>query len=88
MIKNIISALFAIAACLSVQAQDVCVIKGRINNNALRYDDEMVYLTRLDEYDRLIKIDSAKVKKGKYSFKYRMEKDEHDALSYNRLRQW
>ena len=69
MIKNIISALFAIAACLSVQAQDVCVIKGRINNNALRYDDakiKMVYLTRLDEYDRLIKIDSAKVKKGKW----------------------
>lgn len=83
MIKNIISALFAIAACLSVQAQDVCVIKGRINNNALRYDDakiKMVYLTRLDEYDRLIKIDSAKVKKGKYSFKYRMEKDEPTML--------
>ena len=79
MIKNIISAIFAIAACLSLQAQDVCVIKGRIVNDSLRYDNariKMVYLTRLDEYDRLIKIDSTKVKKGKYTFKYRMAKDE------------
>ena len=83
MIKNIISAVFAIAACFSVQAQEVCVIKGRIGNDKLCYDDakiKKVYLTRLDEYDRLIKIDSTKVKKGKYSFKYRMEKDEPTML--------
>lgn len=61
MIKNIISAMFAIAACLSLQAQDMCVIKGRIGNDKICYEDakiRMVYLTRLDEYDRLIKIDS------------------------------
>lgn len=79
MIKNILSAIFAIAVCLSVQAQDVCVIKGRIANDSLRYDNaklKMVYLTRLDEYDRLTKIDSVKVKRGKYTFKYRLAKDE------------
>lgn len=83
MMKRVISALVVIAAALCVQAQGVCVIKGRIASDTLRYDGQKikkVYLTRLDEYNRLVNIDSTKVKKGKYSFQYKLAKDEPTML--------
>ena len=83
MMKRVISALVVIAATLCVQAQGVCVIKGRIASDTLRYDGQKikkVYLTRLDEYNRLVNIDSTKVKKGKYSFQYKLAKDEPTML--------
>ena len=79
MLHRIITLTVAAAAFLCVQAQGVCTIKGEIKNDTLAYSNEkvkMVYLTRIDEYERSINIDSAKVKKGKYSFKYKMQKDE------------
>ena len=81
--KRVISALVVIAAALCVQAQGVCVIKGRFASDTLRYDGQKikkVYLTRLDEYNRLVNIDSTKVKKGKYSFQYKLAKDEPTML--------
>ncbi len=69
----------AIIAALSLYAQNSCHIKGEILDDGQQYSSEKiskVYLTRIDEYDRLINIDSAKIKKGRYSFKYNMQKNE------------
>ncbi len=81
--KRIISALVVIAVALCLHAQDMCTIKGRIMNDTLRYDGKrikMVYLARLDEYNRLVNIDSSKVKKGKYSFRYKLASNEPTML--------
>lgn len=79
MIKKIFTTVVALSAALCMQAQDLCTVKGRIESDTLRYDGKkikMVYLTRIDEHDRQIKIDSAKVKRGKYKFKYHLKNDE------------
>lgn len=79
MLNRIITLAIALTTIICAQAQDVCIIKGVIKNDSLAYSQEKikkVYLTRIDEYERLINIDSAKVKKGKYTFKYKMQKDE------------
>lgn len=74
MLHRIITFAIAATALLTVQAQKVCTIKGEIKNPDKSV--KMLYLTRIDEYDRLINIDSAKVKKGKYSFKHKIENEE------------
>lgn len=76
--KFAITAVTIIAA-LSLHAQDICNIKGEILDDSLKNSPtriEKVYLTRIDEYNRFINIDSTKVKKGKYHFKYKMQKEE------------
>lgn len=76
--KFIISAV-AVMALFTVQAQEICTIKGEIANDALSFSKDVikkVYLTEIDEYDHFRNIDSAKVKKGKYSFKYKMQPNE------------
>ena len=74
MLHRIITFAIAATALLTVQAQKVCTIKGEIKNPDKSV--KMLYLTRIDEYNRLINIDSAKVKKGKYSFKHKIENGE------------
>lgn len=64
---------------VSLHAQGVCTIKGELLDDSLCYTPESVkkvYLTRIDEYDRFINVDSAEVKKGKYRFKYKLQQDE------------
>ena len=70
----LLSAIFC--GCMSMQAQQVCTIKGSLGNDSLRYTPErvkMVYLTTMDECDRPVTLDSAKVKKNKFTFKYKMK---------------
>ena len=79
MLNRIITLAIALTTIICAQAQEVCIIKGVIENDSLAYSDEKikkVYLARIDESERMINIDSAKVKKGKYTFKYKMQKDE------------
>ena len=79
MLNRIITLTIALTTIICAQAQEVCIIKGVIENDSLAYSDEKikkVYLTRIDESERMVNIDSAKVKKGKYTFKYKMQKDE------------
>lgn len=61
-----------LAAIGSLQAQDVCVVKGRMHKDQQRYTPakvEQVYLTTQDEYGRSIKVDSAKVTDGNFEFR-------------------
>lgn len=79
MLNRIITLTIALTTIICAQAQEVCIIKGVIENDSLAYSDEKikkVYLARIDESERMVNIDSAKVKKGKYTFKYKMQKDE------------
>ena len=49
----LLSAIFC--GCMSMQAQQVCTIKGSIENDSLRYTPKrfkIVYLTTKDENDR------------------------------------
>ncbi len=83
MLHRFIISTIAAMALITIQAQELCTIKGKIKNDSLCYSKECikkVYLTRIDEYDRFINIDSTKVKKGKYSFKYKMKQNEPVAL--------
>lgn len=84
MLRRIKSTIAFLAIILtSAQAQEVCNIHGKIENLSLSHTNstiKKVYLTRIDEYNRHINIDSAKVKKGKYKFKYNIQKDEPTML--------
>lgn len=79
MLNRTISAIIAIGACVAVQAQGTCNIKGYMTaDNGTR----MVYLSRIDENGVQAVIDSAKVKKGKFTLKYKLKKGE-PTLLYN-----
>ncbi|TYK38371.1 AhpC/TSA family protein [Bacteroides pyogenes] len=58
--------------CLSgIKAQNVCVIDARILKDTLRFTSqriEKVYLTQVDEYDRLVPVDSALLQSGRFRF--------------------
>ncbi len=77
--KIFITAIALMLSFTGLQAQGVCTIKGSIDRDTLRMSKQQikkVYLTRLDEYDRSIVVDSAKVKKGKFEFKRTLAADE------------
>ena len=79
----LLSALFC--GCLSMQAQQICTIKGTIANDSLCYTPKtvkMVYLNTMDEYDRTIVLDSAKVKKHKFTFNYKIKEGEPILLHF------
>ena len=59
--------------CIAASAQGVCVIKGNIADGK---NIKKVTLTRTDEVGRTIEVATAKVKKGNYTFKYELSKDE------------
>lgn len=78
--KLILAAVAACFAVTAVQAQDRCVIKGEITgSDSLRFTPvpvRMVYLSKVDEYDRPIQVDSAVVKDKKFQFTREMKAGE------------
>ena len=73
MLHRILSTIAVAFICIAASAQGVCVIKGNIadGNNIKK-----VVLTRTDEFGKSVEVATAKVKKGKYTFKYELSKDE------------
>jgi thiol-disulfide isomerase/thioredoxin len=78
MFRRLFSTIIAVAACIAVSAQGVCVINGTIDKGYLCDGKKVksVTLTCTDEYGREIQVATAKVKKDKYTFKYELAKDE------------
>lgn len=75
--KFILSAICLLFVVAEIQAQ-TCTIVGTMQNDSLCYAPQKVkkvYLTGMDEYGRFFNVDSAKVKKGKFTFNYKLEKD-------------
>jgi thiol-disulfide isomerase/thioredoxin len=82
--KFLFTAIAFLLALSGAKAQQ-CTITGTIQNDSLCYTPQkvkMVYLTRMDEYERFANIDSAKVKNGKFTFKYKPAKDEPVMLHF------
>ena len=73
MLHRILSTIAVAFICIAASAQGLCVIKGNIadGNNIKK-----VVLTRTDEFGKSVEVATAKVKKGKYTFKYELSKDE------------
>ena len=78
MFRRLFSTIIAVAACIAVSAQGVCVINGTIDKGYLCDGKKVksVTLACTDEYGREIQVATAKVKKDKYTFKYELAKDE------------
>lgn len=77
MLHRFIITIFAFIACIAVYAQDVCVINGKIADDKLANGKAIkkVFLTSADEYGRSTVVAEAKVKKGSYTFKYKVSTD-------------
>lgn len=77
MLRKIFIMLFAVVLFQTTHAQGICRISGKIDDATMGTGEiKKVYLTRIDEYNRHINIDSAKVKKGKYVFSYKLASEE------------
>lgn len=74
MLHRFIATIFSFIACLSVYAQDMCVINGNIADTKLANGKTIkkVLLTSIDEYGRETTVAEAKVKKGTYTIKYQI----------------
>ena len=82
MLHRILSTIAVAFICIAASAQGVCVIKGNIADGK---NIKKVTLTRIDEVGRTIEVATAKVKKGNYTFKYELSKDEPVSLMATRL---
>lgn len=69
--------IFSLFAVLAVYAQNVCVINGKLADTKLAGEEviKKVFLTSTDEYGRSTIVAEAKVKKGSYTFKYKIAQD-------------
>lgn len=69
-----IATIFSFIVCFAVYAQDLCVINGNITDAKLANGKTIkkVFLTSTDEYGRKTVVSEAKVKKGSYTFKYKI----------------
>ena len=76
---RLIATIFSFIACFAVYAQDVCVINGKIADDKLANGKAIkkVFLTSADEYGRRTVVAEAKVKKGSYTFKYKVSQDHY-----------
>ena len=72
MLYRSIATAFTFIACLTVYAQDMCTIEGKIADSKTI---KKVFLTSTDEYGRKSIVAEAKVKKGSYTFKYKIAQD-------------
>ena len=72
MLNRILSTIIALFLCVAAGAQ-VCVIKGNIADGK---NIKKVALTRIDELGKSVEIATAKVKKGKYTLKYKLAENE------------
>ena len=78
MLNRILSTIIAAFVCAAVGAQGLCVINGNIADDRMSDGGKIkkLTLTRTDELGRTIEVATAKVKKGKYAFRYELAKDE------------
>ena len=82
MLQRLFSTIIAVVVCIAVNAQGTCIINGTIADTRLADGNKMkkVTLTRTDESGREIVVATAKVSKGKYTFKYELGQDEPSLL--------
>ena len=76
--RNKILSIIAVAGCIAASAQETCIISGHIADSQLA-DGKMVkkvYLTHTDEFGKTMEVATAKVKKGNYTFKYKLAENE------------
>ena len=61
-------------SCIAANAQEKCIINGHIDDSQLADGKEVkkVYLTQTDEFGRATTVATAKVRKGSYTFKYKL----------------
>lgn len=67
----------------TMEAQNVCTIKGHIAKDSLRYTPtkiQKVYINQIDEYDRIKAVDSAKVVDRNFEFNYTIPANEPTQL--------
>lgn len=78
MLKKIFSTIISLVICISAGAQGTCVINGNIADSKLADGSKIkaVRLMRTDENGQKREVAMAKVKKGEYTFKYELAKDE------------
>ena len=84
--KCYIAAACLIACMGGVQAQEnTCVIKGRMLKDSLRHTPQRIqkiYLTQMDEYERMINVDSVKPVNGTFTFTRSLKQDEPELLYF------
>lgn len=89
--KCYIAAACLIACMGGVQAQEnTCVIKGRMLKDSLRHTPQRIqkiYLTQMDEYERMINVDSVKPVNGTFTFTFSETGRAGITLFTDRLRQ-
>ena len=82
--KCYIAAACLIACMGGVQAQEnTCVIKGRMLKDSLRHTPQRIqkiYLTQMDEYERMINVDSVKPVNGTFTFTRSLKQGEPELL--------
>ena len=78
MLHRILSTIIVAFICIAASAQDVCVIKGNLADYRMSDGKKIkkVALVRTDEFGRNVEVATAKVKKGKYTFKRKLSKGE------------
>lgn len=75
---RIISTIIAAVLTIAASAQGICTINGNIKDCQLGNGEKIkkVTLTRTNEFGQICEVATAKVKKGHYTFKYELAKDE------------
>ena len=78
MLRRFFSTIMAVAICMAAGAQGICVINGSIADCTLADGKKIknVSLVRTGADGQQVEVASAKVKKGKYTLKYRLAQDE------------
>lgn len=74
MLHRLFSTIMAVVCCMAASAQGTCVINGTIENDSKKI--KSVTLVRTNELGQEVEVATAKVKKGKYTFKRELAKDE------------
>ena len=84
MLHRFISTIIFAFTCMVAGAQGVCTINGNIQDCSLNNGEKIkkVFLTRTNESGQAVEVATAKVKKGKYTFKYNLAQGE-PVLLYN-----
>ena len=81
--RNKILSIIVAVSCIAANAQEKCIINGHISDSQLADGKEVkkVYLTHTDEFGRATTVATAKVRKGGYTFKYKLA-DNAPVLQY------
>ena len=76
--KRLLTTILSVAFCIAASAQGTCVINGNIADNKLSDGKKIkkVYLTRTNELGQVETVAESKIRKGKYTFKRELAKDE------------